>query len=244
MNRRIAGFWIAITFAFSIPIYSASISLNMYAKNYSNSETVPVSFSVFDSSNLPGAFVIKMKYDTTILYYAGVNTIEGSPFSVAASVNKSHDTLTIAGFQGISDIMKNPYIILSQIQFTAKSNSAMIDTNAFKWINSDVYSIEGKYVELSKAKNSTSVLRPVVKGKLDGKIRLHKGTLHFPVKYSGKTSINLYSLSGRKVINYVNGAYMSQGNHGIPLGKVPSGLYIIHIKGQNFSQSQKVEVSR
>jgi hypothetical protein len=76
-------------------------------------------------------------------------------------------------------------------------------------------------------------------------VRLQKGYLIFSTQTNEKVRLNLFSVSGKKIASFFNGAAISAGTHAVPLDtRLSTGIYIVGIQTPHSTRTYKLGVTR
>jgi hypothetical protein len=227
---------------------SPSLVLGVYPKTYTQTEEVWASISVENSTALAGAFKIGIRFNNAVLSYVRSIAANSGPFSVGPSVHASGDTVTVAGFQGISDKVASGSAVLGVLVFKPLADAVTIDSSSFTWISDDVYDTDAKVMALQK-KNATPVsMQPgqaFSKRFSNAFARIENGYLIFSIPSSEKLRMDLYSIAGKKVASFFNDVSINEGIHAVPLGsRLATGIYVLCIKTPHFNKTFKLGVTR
>lgn len=216
------------------------LSLSTTARSYNNDEQVWVSLSVLDAGIIPGAYTVTVSYDAEKLLYMNIIPAEEGPFSITPAAVAKNGTVTIAGFQGIVN-NGNGTASLGTLIFSAFADNVIIDTSSFSITQNEVFTPEAQLMELSVTKHTTSVLLPSVK-KAEKRISLSRNYLRFTVPFDGITTVRIYNLTGRTVAVPLTPSYLKAGDHGIPIGSLSSGVYLVALRGVGLNTTGRLEV--
>lgn len=224
----------------SITLSAQELSLSTTARSYDNDEKVLVSISVLDAATIPGAYTITIGYDTEKLTYMNMLPAEEGPFSVTPAASMKNGTVTVAGFQGIVESGTGT-VSLGTLIFSTTADDVVIDTTSFSITQNEVFNPQAQPMNLSITKHTTSVLLPSVK-KTNNQIFLLHNYLRFNVPFSGITTVRIYDLAGRTVDVPLSPSYLKAGNHGLPIGLLSSGVYLISLRGVGLNVTKRLEV--
>jgi hypothetical protein len=235
----------ALLFLLINGLYSREILLSVSGKVYGPGEPVWVSIAVLDSTTAPGAYDIRIKYDPAFLSAGAALAPENSSFRFSPAVHNSEDGLRLAGFQGVSETFKAPYTVLCLLSFKSLNKDKLIDKSLFQWVSQEVYSVEGKSMNLTPLLKTSPVMQPPV---LEGTafmpfFQLTGPYLRFNMPVKDRVTLTLYNTSGRARLVQFRNMFLLPGTHAFPVGGgLPPGAYIAVLKGAKTNLSGKLGV--
>jgi hypothetical protein len=222
---------------------SQQFMLSVAGRQYQMAEEIWVSLSVTGSSALPGAFAAKLRFDTTGLSFGQMLSSPGL-FVVTPSASCRGDTVSIAGFQGISDSDSFRTIILATFMFKAKG-TIIVDTSTFSIAQRAVYSTTASLLQLRDGKEISAVRMTSRADRALPRVTLVRGYLRFAVPAEGPVSVRIVNAAGRIIAAPMARAHLGKGTYAVPLGTLPkTGFLIAVVEGRGFSYSQKLGVAR
>lgn len=221
-----------------------SLLLNVPDNTFKKDEIVRASISVVDSMEPAGAYVISLTFDTSALGFSGLIAQEAGPFKIPPSASVKGAVVTLAGFQGVSATIKEPYTVLAQLSFTAKNTPTIVDSSGISCAGFSVYSTDGKPISLQLQKQTGTVLQPFTRSASRPSIRYLPGRLTFTIPLTGKTSIHVYSLSGRLISVPLLQKELIAGTHSVTLSKtLAGGFYLAVLDAVNARTVGKVRIA-
>jgi hypothetical protein len=249
MNKRLAFFaMVCAFFTAGFADAPASVQLGFFPKSYSAGEEVWVSFTVQNSAALPGAYSIALRYSSSRLTYVRSMAAQSGPFAISPSVHASGDTLTVAGFQGVQTDGAVQNIVLAVLVFKPASGAAIVDSASFGWISESVFLTDAKPLPLQMqvTGNATILTFNPSSSAIDFMhVRLQKGYLIFSTQTIEKVRLNLFSVSGKKIASFFNGAAIPAGTHALPLdARLSTGIYVVGIQTPHSTRTFKLGVTR
>ena len=249
MKKNFACF--ALLFAFFIPGFAdapASVQLGFYPKSYASGEEVWASLSVQNSTALPGAYSIALRYNPARLSYVRAMAAQNGPFAITPSAHVSGDTLTVAGFQGVQTDGTSQNTVLTVLVFKPTAAAAVVDSTSFGWISESIFQTDEKLLPLQMQITGTATIRTFNPSKNAAdlmQVRLQKGYLIFSIPAQEKVRLNLFSVSGKKIASFFNGATITAGTHALPLDtRLSTGIYVVSIQTPHSIRTYKLGVTR
>lgn len=206
-----------------------ALLLNVPDNTFGKGDKVNASVSVVDSAELSGAYVVSLSFDTSALGFSGLVPLETGPFKIPPSASVSNGLITLAGFQGVSTTITGPYTVLAQLSFIARKAPTIVDSSSISCTQFSVYSTAGKPIALQLHKQTGTVLLPFVRGAGRPEIRYVTGRLTFTIPLPGKTSIHIYSLSGRLVNVPLLNKELIAGKHSVVAPKTLAGGFYLAV---------------
>ena len=237
MQQRLVLLLVTIS---SISLSAQELSLSTAGRSYRNGEQVWVSLSVLNAATIPGAYTVSVAYDAGKVSYVNILPAEKGPFSITPAAAAQNNTVTIVGFQGIVDSGNGTTSLVTLI-FNTTVDNVSIDTATFSITRNEVFTPQAQPMELSVTEHATSVLLPPQK-KIRQHVYLSHNYLRFTVPYDGITSVRIFDLAGRMVAVPLGPSYLKAGNHGIPIGSLSSGIYLVTLRGVGLKTTRKLEV--
>lgn len=222
---------------------SPALLLNVPDNTYKKGEAVYASVSIVDSIELAGAYVVSLAFDTSTLDYSGLVAQETGPFKIPPSASVKGGLVTIAGFQGVSTTIKDPYTVLAQLSFITKKDQTNVDSSSISCTGFSVYSTSGALIPLQLQKQTGTVLQPFARKSSKPSIRYMPGRLTFTIPLPGKTSVHIYSLSGRLIGAPLLNKELIAGTHSVMLPKtLGGGFYVAVLEAGNARTVGKVRI--
>ncbi|NLG18425.1 MAG: T9SS type A sorting domain-containing protein [Fibrobacter sp.] len=225
----------------SFPV-AQELLLSVNANTYQAGQDIPVNISVLNADAMPGAYKMDIGYGKKLTYVKSTSAEKG-PFSITPVAVVNSNTVTVAGFQGITD---NRYdtVPLVMLIFTPSSDSVSIDTSTFTVKNREIFSAQAAIMDLRMAKQSVSVTSGK-KTVFRQSLSITQNHLRFSVPRNGRLSVCIYDISGRTVAVPVRGRQYKAGNYTVPIGKaLKSGIYVVTLRGVGLNATKKLEVVR
>jgi hypothetical protein len=219
------------------------LCLSTAAKTYASGEQVWVNLAVLNAGAVPGAYKVRVTYDTNKLRYSNILPAK-SPFFITPAASIKNGMVTIAGFQGIADTGSGNASLVTLV-FTPKSGPAAVDTGSFLFNSSEVFNAKAREMDLKTTKQAASVLLPSPDRGQRQRIFLTKKYIRFSLVMEGIASVRLFDLNGRVRATPLPPTFCKAGHHAIPLGNaLPSGVYLAAVRGAGLSAAEKLEVVR
>ncbi|MBN1576762.1 MAG: hypothetical protein JW913_09435 [Chitinispirillaceae bacterium] len=220
------------------------LSLSTAANTYAAGEQVWVNLSVLGAATIPGAYKIAVGYNASKLTYLNILPADKGPFTITPAASANSGTVTIAGFQGITDSGSGTASLVTLV-FTPASGSVDVDTSSFSVGSKEVFSAQAQAMDLKVTKQATSVLLPVPGRMRQQKITIANNYIRFTVPNEGLTSIRIFDLGGRTVAVPLKPSRCKAGHQAVPIGaSFRSGIYIVSVHGVGLTATKKLEVVR
>ena len=236
------SYTLLLIFSLMTVLTAQELVLSTAAKTYSSDEKIWVNLSVLKAAALPGAYTIGIGYDETKLTFQNILPADNGPFTVTPAAAAKNGIITIAGFQGIADTGLGT-ASLATLVFASAAGPVTIDTASFTVDKNEVFSTQAEEMHLPVVKQSTSVLQPFSKQRLQQHITLTNGYLRFTVLNDGLTSVRIFDLGGRTVAIPLRQSHCKAGNQAVPIGtSLGSGVYIVTVRGVSLNAVKRLEV--
>jgi hypothetical protein len=233
---------ILLTIGLAVTVSAQELALSTAAKTYTAGEQVWVNLSVLNAATIPGAYKINVGYSTSKLTYLNILPAEKGPFTITPATSATGGTITVAGFQGITDSGQGAASLVTLV-FTPASGPVDVDTASFSISGKEVYTAQAQAMELKVTKQATSVLLPSPGRMQPQKITIANNYIRFTVPNEGLTSVRIFDLNGRTVAVPLQPSRCKAGHQAVPLSStLRSGIYIVAVRGVGLNVTKKLEV--
>ncbi len=243
MFGRLSVFMLVMSGFFTLGI-AQELSVSTAAKSYAPGEQVWVNLAVLNAAAVPGAYKVTVNYDANKLRFLNILPAEQGPFSVSPAASNSSGAVIVAGFQGIIDTGSGNASLVTLV-FTPVNGSTIVDTASFLINSKEVYNAKAQAMDLTVTKQATSVMLPSAQRGMQQRIFLTKNYIRFSLLKEGVASVRIFDLSGRICAIPLPPTRCKAGHQAVPMGNaLRSGIYIVAVRGDGLSATEKLEVLR